>query len=266
MSNRKSISKKTRFEVFKRDNFTCQYCGKKAPEVVLEIEHINPVSKGGDNNIMNLVAACQACNDGKAATPLSDMSAVEKQRRQIEELSERREQLEMMMQWRTGLRSNTDEATEKVCAYWSDATGGSFSLNAKGKKGLKKLLRDFSLQEVLDAIDIAEEQYFVQESGKITQQSVEHGFGRLGGICKNRRYAKENPEEAKTISSLYYIRGIARKNCGYFQDREAMAIIKEAHARGVSIEQLTEIAKECRNWTAFCRWTREATPSEARNN
>ena len=43
MSKRKSLSKKIRFEVFKRDKFTCQYCGKTAPNVVLEVDHIEPV-------------------------------------------------------------------------------------------------------------------------------------------------------------------------------------------------------------------------------
>jgi len=42
---RKAISKKLRFEVYKRDKFTCQYCGRKAPDVILEIDHINPVAK-----------------------------------------------------------------------------------------------------------------------------------------------------------------------------------------------------------------------------
>ena len=49
---RKSINKKIRFEVFKRDNFTCQYCGKSAPNVILEIDHITPVSKGGNNDLI----------------------------------------------------------------------------------------------------------------------------------------------------------------------------------------------------------------------
>ncbi|OAM26482.1 MULTISPECIES: HNH endonuclease [Eikenella] len=38
-SKRKSITKKLRFEVLKRDSFTCQYCGKAAPDVVLEIPY-----------------------------------------------------------------------------------------------------------------------------------------------------------------------------------------------------------------------------------
>lgn len=53
-----SISKKIRFEVFKRDNFTCQYCGKNPPNIVLEIDHINPISKNGDDNINNLITSC----------------------------------------------------------------------------------------------------------------------------------------------------------------------------------------------------------------
>lgn len=47
MTKRKAISKKIRFEVFKRDSFTCQYCGEKAPDVILHVDHIDPVAKGG---------------------------------------------------------------------------------------------------------------------------------------------------------------------------------------------------------------------------
>ena len=47
MAERKTISKKIRFEVFKRDSFTCQYCGRMAPYIVLEVDHINAVANGG---------------------------------------------------------------------------------------------------------------------------------------------------------------------------------------------------------------------------
>ncbi len=65
---RKAIPKSVRFEVFKRDNFTCQYCGRKAPDVVLEVDHINPVANGGENDILNLVTSCRDCNSGKGAS------------------------------------------------------------------------------------------------------------------------------------------------------------------------------------------------------
>ncbi len=61
MNKRKSLSKKIRFEVFKKDSFTCQYCGSTPPSTVLEIDHINPVSLGGDNSIDNLITSCFDC-------------------------------------------------------------------------------------------------------------------------------------------------------------------------------------------------------------
>lgn len=68
---RKALSKKTRFEIFKRDGFTCQYCGKQPPDVVLVVDHINPVANGGDNDQMNLVTSCETCNQGKGAVLLT---------------------------------------------------------------------------------------------------------------------------------------------------------------------------------------------------
>ncbi|MBO4509112.1 MAG: HNH endonuclease [Spirochaetaceae bacterium] len=79
MTERVPIPKRIRFEVFKRDSFTCQYCGRKAPEVILHIDHIKPVSIGGTNELLNLTTSCESCNLGKSNIPLSDNSVVEKQ-------------------------------------------------------------------------------------------------------------------------------------------------------------------------------------------
>lgn len=56
---------KDRFRILKRDNFTCQYCGRKAPEVILEIDHRRPKAKGGGDKIKNYITACRECNVGK---------------------------------------------------------------------------------------------------------------------------------------------------------------------------------------------------------
>ncbi len=66
-----SISKKIRFEVFKRDGFKCVYCGKTPPEALLEVDHINPKSKGGKDDINNLATSCFDCNRGKRAIPIT---------------------------------------------------------------------------------------------------------------------------------------------------------------------------------------------------
>src|SRR5689334_22423229 len=59
-----------RFRFLKKYNFTCQYCGRKAPEVILQIEHIQPRSKGGTDDESNLTLACRDCNLGKSNIPL----------------------------------------------------------------------------------------------------------------------------------------------------------------------------------------------------
>jgi hypothetical protein len=58
---------KLRFEVFKRDNFTCQYCGRNVKEngIKLCVDHVIPVSKGGQTISDNLTTACYDCNLGK---------------------------------------------------------------------------------------------------------------------------------------------------------------------------------------------------------
>jgi 5-methylcytosine-specific restriction endonuclease McrA len=57
---------KLRFQILKRDNFICQYCGRKAPEVELEVDHIYPESKGGKYVEDNLITSCRDCNIGKS--------------------------------------------------------------------------------------------------------------------------------------------------------------------------------------------------------
>lgn len=67
------VSKSRRFEVFKRDGFTCQYCGSRPPEVVLEVDHIDPRALGGADEELNLITSCADCNRGKSAKRLGDV-------------------------------------------------------------------------------------------------------------------------------------------------------------------------------------------------
>jgi len=67
--DRRGVNLKLRFDVLQRDSSTCQYCGRRAPEVEVEVDHIVPVAAGGTDVIDNLVTACCDCNSGKAARP-----------------------------------------------------------------------------------------------------------------------------------------------------------------------------------------------------
>ena len=180
MAKRKSISKKTRFEVFKRDKFTCQYCGRKAPDVILEVDHIKPVADGGGNDIMNLITSCFDCNRGKGKRKLDDKTVVQKQQAQLEELAARNEQLEMMLEWREELMNFRQKEVDAVSAMISRMS--KFGLNEHGKAGIQKLISQFSLEEVLDATEIAMKRYY---NG--TKVSAEEAISKIGGICYNRR-------------------------------------------------------------------------------
>ncbi|MCT1459900.1 HNH endonuclease [Aestuariimicrobium sp. p3-SID1156] len=67
-----AVSKRTRFEVLRRDDHTCRYCGQMAPDVKITIDHVVPVPLGGTDAPDNLIAACYDCNVGKASTKPDD--------------------------------------------------------------------------------------------------------------------------------------------------------------------------------------------------
>ena len=79
-----AVSKRLRFEVLRRDNHTCQYCGEKAPDVTLHVDHVKPKTLGGTDGPDNLVAACKDCNAGKASTILGSEHAQQIASRNIE--------------------------------------------------------------------------------------------------------------------------------------------------------------------------------------
>lgn len=64
---REQIGASLRFEILRRCNFACYYCGVPASLglKVLHIDHVIPVALGGTNDPWNLVAACWDCNAGK---------------------------------------------------------------------------------------------------------------------------------------------------------------------------------------------------------
>lgn len=62
--------KLTRREIFRRDNYTCQYCGKHT--LNLTIDHVVPRHLGGEHSWTNVVAACSVCNHRKGGRTLEE--------------------------------------------------------------------------------------------------------------------------------------------------------------------------------------------------
>ena len=57
---RGKVSNKMRFAIYQRDNNRCRYCGRR--NVVLEVDHIIPIAKGGKSTMDNLQTLCHDCN------------------------------------------------------------------------------------------------------------------------------------------------------------------------------------------------------------
>ena len=148
---RTSIGKRKRFEVFHRDGFTCQYCGKRPPEVVLEVDHIHPVAKGGDNDEMNLVTACEACNAGKTDRLLTERiirpDADEKYLEAQQEIAEARRFLAVKAE-RDALAVQLIRALENVWYTFFDAGFPKDHV-------IKQMIETYPYDEVYEAIKIA---------------------------------------------------------------------------------------------------------------
>jgi 5-methylcytosine-specific restriction endonuclease McrA len=62
----------SKFNIFIRDNYTCQYCGVKLTKNECTIDHVKPKVKGGKSSWYNCVCACRRCNNFKADRDISD--------------------------------------------------------------------------------------------------------------------------------------------------------------------------------------------------
>lgn len=244
---RKSLSKKTRFEVFKRDSFKCQYCGESSPDVVLEVDHIEPVSKGGTNDITNLITSCFDCNRGKGATKLSDDNVIKKQNKQLEELNERRTQLEMMVEWKKELLDLDNYEVDMFTEYWDELLDGSHSINAHGKKKVKKWLKKYDIEVLMKSAKKSVDSYLLlDEEGDHTSESVEKSFSYIPRIA---HYEVNGQEDY--MKELFYIRGILKNRLHYLDEKKTIIYLKKLYELDYDLEFLKELALEVKNWTEF---------------
>ncbi len=121
MNTRRALSVRTRFEIFKRDGFTCRYCNRTTPDVVLEIDHVVPVAEGGTDDPLNLVTACWECNSGKAAVPLSEVITGEDPHDRAILLLEKQRQLKEYDRVLGDLLRERERTAQELLNWWCEA-------------------------------------------------------------------------------------------------------------------------------------------------
>ena len=103
----------TRKNIYRRDNNTCQYCGRKLPTEQLNLDHVVPLSRGGKNTWDNVVCSCIECNMRKGNRTLAEagMKLIRKPKKP---------------DWKTFVNSTLPDFPEKMnwqefldMAYWN---------------------------------------------------------------------------------------------------------------------------------------------------
>jgi hypothetical protein len=175
MSARKKISKSLRFKIFHRDGFVCQYCGRRPPDIVLELDHIHPHSQGGDDSEINLITSCDECNRGKsdrvlsrrAIRPDADIQFLEAQ----QEIAEARRFLQAQAE-RDALRDELIAALERL---WDIAFPGN---KCPYRNEFARLLESYHVTEIAEAMKIAGRRHARQYIG-YQDQIVSYIWGIL---------------------------------------------------------------------------------------
>lgn len=167
-NKRVPVSKRVRFEVFKRDKFTCQYCGAHPPNVLLHADHILAVANGGTNDFDNLITSCEPCNLGKGARFLNVVpeTLAEKAAR----IAEAEEQL-------AGYSAVIQAKRERIEAdAWEvvDALTGKETINRSEFQSIKTFINRLPTPKVVEAAEIARAKWPFQEKTR---------FKYFCGIC-----------------------------------------------------------------------------------
>jgi len=153
-----AVSKKLRFEVFKRDRFTCQYCGKRPPGVILEADHIVPKKDGGQDTIANLTTSCFECNRGKGANGLGDVAPALDELEvlaSVQEMLERKRALTQEVRAASQLRKAEKSAIALVHDCWVEEFGEDDADGVFDENSVRMFLRSLSVDDVRSAVSRA---------------------------------------------------------------------------------------------------------------
>lgn len=170
-----------RFEVFKRDGFICTYCGRRPPQVTLEVDHIIPRAEAGDDSMENLTTSCWDCNHGKGARMLDDRAPVPDLEERAELIRERERQLRLYHAAKAEERERQDAQFAVVWKHWFSIWGVTEDSVPRyyepGEQALRRYIDLIGPDEVMDAMDVAGRRF-----NDLTTTPLRYFFG----VCKRK--------------------------------------------------------------------------------
>jgi hypothetical protein len=149
MGSRTALSKRTRFEVFKRDEFRCVYCGSTPNDGPLHVDHVVAVANGGGDDLPNLVTACAACNLGKSSVPLTNRAPA----MDPEASAEQAEQIRAWLEAQRSVVQAHKFAEQEMVNLWCD-TFGTEGCDWEVPGRLLKILNEWPMSKLCEALRI----------------------------------------------------------------------------------------------------------------
>lgn len=175
--DRIALSKRTRFNVFKRDGFSCAYCGRTPPVVTLEVDHIIPVSKKGTNTIDNLVTSCFDCNRGKSDIELTILP--EKTSEKIALIKEKEDQYKAYQKMLSAIEKRITQECSEIGKVYSDFFNGWELSDSFKNTSLRKFILLLGFHEVKVSMEYACTRIYS------SSESIKYFCGICWGKIKN---------------------------------------------------------------------------------
>jgi hypothetical protein len=162
---RKALSTRTRFEIFKRDEFTCAYCGGTPPAVVLHCDHILAVANGGGNEPENLITSCSSCNLGKSDVPLERVSAPlsEVFKRNQESAEQLKEYEKFLTERRAENEVRFNAVSQFLLNLWEVENAEGQVVCGVYEESIRMFLKRMPAQEIMECLEVAHAKRFNRE-------------------------------------------------------------------------------------------------------
>lgn len=188
-----AVSVRTRFEVFKRDEFTCQYCGRRSPDVVLEVDHIMPVAIGGTDDPMNLQTSCWDCNRGKSDVPLREVITGEDPHDKAILLLEKERQLAEYNRVVAAERDRREAETWAIVRYWQEHQGFT------KEKDLTEIARS-DYNWLVNALKWCPAAVIREFMDVALERGMTKNLRYVAACCRNWRYEHQANQDSKRDS------------------------------------------------------------------
>jgi hypothetical protein len=238
--------KRIKYEVFEKDSFKCQFCGKGVPLVTLQLIRIQDTQQNDEwLDTAFLSTSCKICEKKKSGV---DEKILNNGYLSIDELEERLQQLKMLINWRRGMLNIRKQQLANLVSYWEKKLPG-FSVDNDQKKFMATYISKYSSDEIKSAMDMAVDKFIkYSDDGILDKNSIRTAFAKIPDICLTKTEIVSTHES----DGLQRIHDQLKSNIdGFFDSRRANQWLSYARSWEVQIEDLYKMATSVRSWTQF---------------